>query len=204
MLDIQLARPGPGTFGHVLSAHGGPSVPADPTRRVVLAASAALPLLVAGCRGTQVLGTPPQPSAPARRLRAAISAELLMVARYQRVISLLAQGRAAASGASPAARATLAGLLAEHQDHLRQLRSRLIAGSPRAAGGGPVPPATAVGVPATAGPAIRYLGRAEQAASDQLLGDVLLVPASLAQLFASISASEATHVPVLAATGAAQ
>jgi hypothetical protein len=179
-------------------------VSADPTRRVVLAASAALPLLVAGCRGTQVLGTPPQPSAATRRLRAAISAEMLMVARYQRVIALLAQGRAAASGSGPAARATLAGLLAEHQDHLRLLRSRLIPGSPQAAGGEPLPAAAATGVPAAPGPAIRYLGRAEQAASDQLLSDVLLVPASLAQLFASISASEATHVPVLAATGAAQ
>ncbi len=176
---------------------------ADPTRRVVLAASAALPLLVAGCRGTEVLGTPPQPSAAVRRLRTAISAEQLMVARYQRVIALLAGGRAAASGSGPVARATLAGLLAEHQDHLRQLRSRLAPGSPQAAGAGPLPPATAAGVPAAPAQAIRYLGRAEQAASDQLLDGVLLVPPSLAQLFASISASEATHVPVLAATAQA-
>jgi hypothetical protein len=178
-------------------------VSADPTRRVVLAASAGLPLLVAGCRGTEVLSTPPQPSAAVRRLRAAIFAEQIMVARYQRVIALLAGGRAAASGSGPAARATLAGLLSEHQDHLRQLRSRLITGSPQAAGGGPLPAATAAGVPGAPGPAIRYLGRAEQAASDQLLSDVLLVPPALAQLFASISASEATHVPVLAATAGA-
>ena len=172
---------------------------ADPTRRVVLAASAALPLLVAGCRGTQVLGTPPRLSAAVRQLRSAIAAEQSMVASYQRVLTLLADGRAAA-GSGPAARATLAGLLAEHQDHLRQLQARLIPGSPQAAGAGPLPAPSVTGVPTAPRQAIGYLGAAEQAASDRLLGGVLQVPPSLAQLFASISASEATHVPVLAAT----
>jgi hypothetical protein len=178
-------------------------VPADPTRRVVLAASAALPLLVAGCRGTQVLGAPPQPSAAVRRLRAAIAAEQSMVARYRRVLALLTDGRAP-SGSGPAARATLAGLLAEHQDHLRQLQARLIPGSPQAAGAAPLPAPSVTGVPAAPRQAISYLGAAEQAASDRLLGEVLQVPPSLAQLFASISASEATHVPVLAAAEVAQ
>jgi hypothetical protein len=59
-------------------------------------------------------------------------------------------------------------------------------------------------VPTAPREAISYLGAAEQAASDRLLGEVLQVPPSLAQLFASISASEATHVPVLAATEARQ
>ena len=172
---------------------------ADPTRRVVLAASAALPLLVAGCRGTQVLGAPPQLSAAVRQLRAAIAGEQYLVASYQHVLALLTDGRAAA-GSGPAARATLAGLLAEHQDHLRQLRDRLIPGSPQAAGAGPVPTPSVTGLPAAPHPAISYLGTAEQAASDRLLSGVLQVPPSLAQLFASISASEATHVPVLAAT----
>jgi hypothetical protein len=45
--------------------------------------------------------------------------------------------------------------------------------------------------------AISDLVRAEQAASDRLLSLVPLVPPSLAQLLASVSASEATHVPVL-------
>ena len=83
---------------------------ADPTRRVVLAASAALPLLVAGCRGTQVLGTPPRLSAAVRQLRAAIAGEQYLVASYQHVLARLTDGRAAA-GSGPAARATLAGLL---------------------------------------------------------------------------------------------
>ena len=173
---------------------------ADPTRRAVLAATAALPLLVAGCRGTQALGTPPQPSAAVRRLRAAIAAELDMVTSYQSVIARLADGRADA-GHGLAARATLAGLLDEHQEHLRLLRSRLIPGSPQAAGSRPLAAPSPGPVPAAPAQAISYLSRAEQAASDRLLGDVLLVPPSLAQLLASISASEATHVPVLAATG---
>jgi hypothetical protein len=201
MLDAQLARPGAGRPDLPSRRQlEDPSVSADPTRRVVLAASAALPLLVAGCRGTEVLGTAPQPSAAARHLRAAIAAEQSMVARYQRTLALLADGTTVA-GRGPAARATLAGLLAEHQDHLRQLRMRLSPGSPRAAGGAPLPSPSAAGLPDHPGPAISYLGRAEQAASDRLLSQVLLVPPSLAQLFASISASEATHVPVLAATG---
>jgi outer membrane murein-binding lipoprotein Lpp len=203
MLDIQLARQRAGCPTLRFTSAGGPSVSADPTRRVVLAASAALPLLVAGCRGTQVLGTPPQLSAAVRHLRAAIAAEQSMVASYQRVLALLTDGRAAA-GSGPAARATLAGLLAEHQDHLRQLRARLIPGSPQAAGCGPRPAPSVTGGPATPRQAISYLGAAEQAASDRLLSGVLQVPPSLAQLFASISASEATHVPVLAATEATQ
>ncbi len=41
------------------------------------------------------------------------------------------------------------------------------------------------------------LERAEQAASDRLLRQLDGLPGSLAQLFASIAASEATHVPYL-------
>lgn len=176
---------------------------ADPTRRAVLAASAVLPWLVVGCQGARALGTPPQPAPDVARLRAAISAEELMVARYQAGIRLLRDGPAAGTGSEPAASATLAVLLAEHQAHLRQLRSRLIPGSPRAAGSAALPRPPAPSLPAELHRAISYLSRAEQAASDRLLSQVGNLPASLAQLFASISASEATHVPLLRATGAA-
>jgi hypothetical protein len=172
---------------------------ADPTRRAVIAATAALPLVVAGCRGADALGTPPRPSGPAVRLRAAITAEQLMVARYQVIMRRLEQPGAA----SPAARAVLAQLAAEHAAHLRQLRARLIAGSPRAAGSGPLQPVrAAAAVPASVADAgretqLRFLVVAEQAASDRLLGEVTRVPGALAQLLASIGASEATHVPAL-------
>jgi hypothetical protein len=43
------------------------------------------------------------------------------------------------------------------------------------------------------------LEEAEQAASDRLIGQLAALPPSLAQLFASIAASEATHVPYLQA-----
>ncbi|HUZ27105.1 MAG TPA: hypothetical protein VMV07_25430 [Streptosporangiaceae bacterium] len=177
---------------------------ADPTRRAVLAATAVLPLLlVAGCRGTQALGTPPQPAPDVARLRAAILAEEEMVASYQGAIRLLHDGPAAGPGRGPATSATLAALLAEHQEHLRRLRSRLVPGSPRAAGSAPPPAPKAPVLPATAPAVISYLSRAEQAASDRLLGQLPHVPASLAQLLASISASEATHVPALRAAGGA-
>jgi hypothetical protein len=168
-------------------------VAADPGRRAVLAATAVLPLLVAGCRGAQALGTAPEPAQGVTELRGAIWAEELMVARYQAAIRLLDDGTRSGTGR------TLAGLLAEHQDHLRQLRARFVPGSPLAAGSGPLrrPPAPAA--PASARQAIASLSGAELAASDRLLGGVPHVPPSLAQLFASISASEATHVPLLRA-----
>jgi hypothetical protein len=176
-------------------------VPADPTRRAILAASAALPLLAAGCRGAAALGTPPRPSGAAVRLRAAITDEQLMVARYQAVMRQLDEPGAA----SPSGRAVLAALAAEHAAHLRQLRARLIPGSPQAAGSGPLRPAAAsAALPASVAragtaAALRFLAGTEQAASDRLLGEVARLPGPLAQLIASISASEATHVPALRA-----
>jgi len=164
-------------------------VAAHPTRRVVLAAAATLPLAAAsGCDGVDVLAAPPRPAPDVGQLRAAISAEQLMVARYAAVL-------ASATGAVAAA---LRPLLAEHQAHLAQLRSRLIvpAGSPTPP---PRPPAGRPAVPSAPGAAVAFLREAEQAAAAALLGRLPQAPASLAQLFASIAASEATHVPVLGA-----
>jgi hypothetical protein len=58
-------------------------------------------------------------------------------------------------------------------------------------------------VPAAPDEAVAFLRRAEQAAAAALADGLMRVPGSLAQLFASISASEATHVPVLEAAGQA-
>jgi hypothetical protein len=175
-------------------------VAADPSRRAVLVAAAGLPLLVAGCRGAAALGSPPVPAADVTVLQTATVAEQAMVTRYQGAIRLLRDSSAVGSGNGPAAAATLAALLTEHQEHLRQLRSRLTPGSPLAASPTAVPSAAPT-LPATAQQAITALGPAEQAASDWLLSRVPQVPASLAQLLASICASEATHVPALAALG---
>jgi len=178
-------------------------VAADPTRRAVIAAAAVLPLVaVSGCDGVDVLANPPAPAPDVGLLRGAIAAEQLMITRYAAVLrDLHSPGAGAAgSGGSPAAlTAALEPLLAEHRAHLAQLRSRLIvptgsaSPSPSASREGAVTPAVPTGPTA----AVAFLRAAEQAAATAMLGRLRGAPASLAQLFASISASEATHVPVL-------
>jgi hypothetical protein len=171
---------------------------AHPTRRRVLTAAAALPLAavsasaVSGC-GLDVLGTPPPPPADVRALQAAIAGENEMVARYRAVL-------AAATGLPPVLRS----LLAEHQAHLAQLQARLVmpAGSAASPSGSP-PRRAAPTVPREPAAAVAFLGASEQSAAAAMLNRVPRAPASMAQLFASISASEATHVPVLAVAATA-
>jgi hypothetical protein len=170
-------------------------VAADPTRRVVLAAAALLPLAAAsGCGSVDVLATPPSEGPAVRLLRSAIAAEQTMIAHYGTVM------RGAHGGADLTAE--LEPLLAEHRAHLAQLQSRLVipAGSSASAPPSPSPsgrPATAPAVPTAPAAAVAFLKNAEQAAVTALLTRLVTAPSSLAQLFASISASEATHVPVL-------
>jgi hypothetical protein len=169
------------------------TVEARPSRRVVLVASAAaIPLLASACRGVQVLGSPPPPAPDVRQLRTAIDAERQLIAEYRSAIP-----RAATDASASAA---LAGLLAEHEQHLAQLNSRLLvpdgsadSTAPRSGGGSGAPASVPAGLPA----ALAALAAAEQAACQRLATQLLDMPASLAQLLASISASEATHVPVL-------
>lgn len=176
-----------------------------PTRRVVLAAGATLPLAaMAGCGGVDVLAAPPRPAPDVEVLRSAIAAEQLMIARYAAVLRDGSGSARPAGGGSPATMSAdldrlLAPLLAQHKAHLAQLRSRLIvpAGS-RAAG--PPPSGHSPGtptVPAAPAAAVAFLRAAEQAAATAMLNRLPHAPAPVAQLFASISASEATHVPVL-------
>ncbi len=175
---------------------------AGPTRRVVIAAAAVLPLLaVSGCDGIDVLASPPSPAPDVSLLRAAIAAEQLMITRYASVLHDLRNpgaGTAAGGGGSSAALTTaLEPLLAEHRAHLTQLRSRLIV---PAGGASPSPSRLTAGAPAAPtapAAAVNFLRAAEQAAATAMLDRLHGAPASLAQLFASISASEATHVPVL-------
>lgn len=175
----------PGT----MTRDGSSSVTAEPTRRALLAASAAgLPLLLASCRGIQVLGSPPPPPADVDTLRAAIAAEKKLVKSY------LIEGLRV-TGAPGRARAVLAMLLGEHQQHLAQLESRLVLPAPAPSG-----PGEALGWSGYVSGLDAVLSKlelAEQAASDRLIGQLAGLPPALAQLFASIAASEATHVPVL-------
>ena len=174
-------------------------MPADQTRRAVLAATAAsLPLLaLSGCKGVGALATPPRPAPDVAVLKAAIAAEEVMIARYDAVITRSA--RLAGS---------LRPLRAEHQSHLVQLRSRLIV-PPGSAAASPSPSPSRSGraaavpgpVPAGTAAAISYLQAAERHAASTLLHQLIAVSPSLAQLMASVAASEATHVAALSAAG---
>lgn len=164
-----------------------------PSRRAVLGAAvrgvslAAAPMALAACRGVQVLGTPPPLPADIRALSTAITAEKQMVARYGAAIARLPAAEAAALVAARSVQA-------EHAAHLSQLRSRLVSA-------GPHPPAAPRPVTIPPGSStssiLQILEQAEQAASDRLIGQLHVLPPALAQLFASIAASEATHVPYL-------
>jgi len=172
---------------------------ADRTRRGVLAAAASLPLLaVSGCKGVGALAPPPRPGPDVRVLRAAIAAEEAMIARYGTAIARF-----------PGLAETLTRLRAEHRQHLAELRTRLVipagspyrrgfatpaprpAGSPGGVGG------TATALPAGQAAALDFLQTAEDSAAAALLRGLSTVPPSLAQLLASVAASESTHVAVL-------
>jgi hypothetical protein len=92
-------------------------------------------------------------------------------------------------------RPALAPLLAEHEAHLARLSAR-VAEPP-----GKKVPGTATARPAidaTAAGALAQLRDAEQAAVRVLLNRLAGASPSLAQLYASIATSEATHVTTLA------
>jgi hypothetical protein len=165
----------------------------------MLTASAALPLIaLAGCKGVGALAAPPAPAPDVDVLTAAIAGEELMIARYEAV---LAVPRDRAGGLA----AALEPLLAQHRAHLAQLQSSLIV-PPGAARPSPSPsprrpPRPAV--PSKPSAVLDFLRAAELHASDALLSRLGTVPPSLAQLLASISASEATHAAMLQAGGSA-
>ena len=171
---------------------------ADRARRGVLAAAAWMPLLaVSGCKGVGALAPPPRPGPDVGVLRAAIAAEEAMIARYGTAISRF-----------PGLAATLTGLRAEHRLHLAELRTRLVIppGSPYRSGfaspsprpaGAPGAPGAAAVLPAGQAAALDFLQTAEDSAAAALLRGLPAVPSSLAQLLASVAASESTHVAVL-------
>jgi len=167
-------------------------VAADPTRRVVLTAAAAAPLLLAGCKGVGALGPLPKPASAVVTLDHAITAEELMVARYQAALGALT-GQAKIT-------TVIGTLLAEHQAHLDRLRSLLIL-PPRMATASPSPSPSPPAVPTGHSQVIAELTAAERAASTRLTQQLLGAPPPLAQLMASIAASEAAHPVVLLQAG---
>jgi hypothetical protein len=157
------------------------------SRRQLLAASpTTLPLFLAlsACKGPAVLSGPPPLSDQTQMLLHAVTAEQNLIWIY---------GKALAG--YPALRPTLAPLLAEHRAHLARFAARVVE-----------PPGKKVtdtvtarpALAATADGALAQLRDAEQAAVTRLLSRLGGASPSLAQLYASVAASEATHAAMLA------
>jgi hypothetical protein len=165
-----------------------------PRRRLLAASAAALPALlaIAGCRSSEVFAGPdplagrPTLSPDVITLQAVIAAEQAIIALYQ--VAVRGDPR-------PTGRARgLEGLLTQHRQHLGQLAARLILppGEPSASFSPSAPPVTSPGRVT-----IAQLRAAERASATNLVRRLVTVPPDLAQLFASIAASDATHAVAL-------
>ena len=168
---------------------------------MLAASAAALPALlaIAGCRSSDAFAGPdplagrPALSPDVITLQEAIKAERAMIALYQ----------AAVNGGTRPAR-TLEGLLAEHRQHLSRLQARLVLPP----GSGSASPSPSPSPSSSSSPSraprrvtIAQLRAAERASATDLVRRLVSVPPALAQLFASIAASDATHAVVLAGYG---
>jgi hypothetical protein len=195
---------------HQATGHSGPTGP----RRRALLASAALPLLlgVAGCRTSDAFAGPdplagrPPLGHDVLTLQAVIAAEENLIALYHAAIGTPATARA---GRKP----VLTSLLGQHEQHLAQLKAMLVippgtsaspshpaASASGSAGSGVSASASASGTasPRPARVSIARLQAAERASAAGLVQQLATLPPALAQLFASIAASDATHATALA------
>ena len=163
---------------------------------MLTASAAALPALLAtaGCRSSDLFAGPdPLAGRPALShdvitLQAVIAAEQAMIKLYQAAVG----GRLGADG--------LAGLLAEHRQHLGRLQARLVLPPGFSAASGSASQSASPSASPGVVPARVTTGRlraAEQASAADLLRRLVTVQPALAQLFASIAASDATHVVAL-------
>ena len=161
---------------------------------MLAAAAAALPVLLAtaSCRSSDAFaGHDPLAGRPALSpdvvtLQAVIAAEQTMISLYQAAVdSNLAADRTGG----------LEGLLAQHRQHLGLLRARLVL-PPGTRASSSASSSASPGV-APARVTIARLRAAERASAADLVRRLVTVPPSLAQLFASIAASDATHAVAL-------
>jgi hypothetical protein len=175
---------------------------------VLAASAAAVPVLLAtaGCRSSDAFAGPdplagrPTLSPDVVALQAVIAAEQAMITLYQSAVaSHLALSTAGpttgpTTGPSTGRAGVLEELLAQHRQHLGQLQARLVlpAGSPSAQAS----PSTSPGA-APIRVTIARLRAAESASATDLVRRLVSMPPALAQLFASIAASDATHVVAL-------
>jgi hypothetical protein len=168
-----------------------------PRRRVLAASAAALPALLAtaGCQSSDLFAGPdplagrPSLSPGVITLQAVIASEQAMIALYQ---AAAGAGERAANQ-PPGQDGLLEGLLAQHRQHLTQLQARLILPP------GPGPRASSGSSPSAAPARVTTaaLRAAESASAARLVRQLATVEPALAQLFASIAASDATHAVVL-------
>ena len=160
--------------------------PMLPRRQLLAASATTLPLSLAlnACAGPNPLAGPPPLSPDVRGLFEAVTAEQNLIWMYKKTM-------AAYSALAPA----LGALLAEHQAHLARLRARIIEPP------GKTIPDTVTerpAIPGTQTAAVAQLRAAERSATTAQLRRLAGASPSLAQLYASIAASEATHVTALA------
>ncbi len=181
-----------------------------PRRRLLLASVTALPLLLAtaGCRSSDAFAGPdplagrPRPAPDVVTLQAVIAAEENLIGLYRTALS----GHSAAAGQAQ----ELKPLLAQHEQHLTRLSSRLIQppgtapvpaspvpASPVPASPVPASPSASASAAASAPVTIARLRAAERASAAGLVRRLATVEPALAQLFASIAACDATHVAAL-------
>jgi hypothetical protein len=179
---------------------------------VLAASAAAVPVLLAtaGCRSSDAFAGPdplagrPTLSPDVVTLQAVIAAEQAMITLYQSAVAshlaLSTTGpttgptTAPTTGSTAGRAGVLEDLLAQHRQHLGQLQARLVlpAGSPSAQASSSASPGAA---PARV--TVARLRAAESASATNLVGRLVSMPPALAQLFASIAASDATHVVAL-------
>ncbi len=160
-----------------------------------------MPLLLAaaGCRSSDVFAGPdplagrPPLGHDVLTLQAVITAEEHLIGLYRAAIG--------ADHVTASRSRTLGSLLSQHEQHLAQLKARLVIppgatpsarGSAGAAGGSAGAAGPRPGRVSTA-----RLRAAERASAASLVQQLASMPPALAQLFASIAASDATHVTVL-------
>ncbi len=167
---------------------------------MLLAAATTLPWLLAtaGCRSSDVF-TGPDPLAgrpplghDVLTLQAVIAAEENLVYLYRTAINR-DPGTAARSR-------TLRPLLAQHEQHLARLKARLIEPAGLASSSQTAttaPPSANAATTGSARVSTARLRAAERASAAGLVQRLATVQPALAQLFASIAASDATHVTVL-------
>ena len=124
-------------------------------------------------------------------LQAVIAAEHGMIDLYRAAIS-------GDSGHQRAARARmLRALLAQHEQHLVRLKARLIVPPGTSASPSPSPGGSGSAFFSPGPVSVAQLRAAERASAAALVRRLVTAPPALAQLLASIAASDATHVTAL-------